>query len=272
MSVATAGFFLFDIGCFQGCVLSTILFDCVFNMLLDFLQPLEHLGYHFKGVDITNFTKGYADDLAISTRKPRDNQVVLDRMVTWLDWTVTMKAKPRKCVSLAYRQFRRGSSSQYTPLQDTIYAPFDPKLTISGKPVRFIMDASKKDPLEATHFKFLGRWISWLLEPDEPMVKAKCKKGFEDMMSTIEKSHVSGLIKCWIYQHFVLAILTWPFLVHDFALSFTREILDPIATRCLKRWAHIFRSADVGMLFRSRDRFGLAMTLPSVHFKKMQVV
>ena len=34
---ATA-FFPFDIGLFQGCVLSTILFDCVFNL---FLAPLE---------------------------------------------------------------------------------------------------------------------------------------------------------------------------------------------------------------------------------------
>jgi hypothetical protein len=34
-------FFSFDIGLFQGCVLSTILFDCVFNLLLDFLSPLE---------------------------------------------------------------------------------------------------------------------------------------------------------------------------------------------------------------------------------------
>jgi len=31
----STGFFLFDIGLFQGCVLSTILFDCVFQLLLD---------------------------------------------------------------------------------------------------------------------------------------------------------------------------------------------------------------------------------------------
>ena len=34
-------FFSFDIGLFQGCVLSTILFDCVFNLLLDFLASFE---------------------------------------------------------------------------------------------------------------------------------------------------------------------------------------------------------------------------------------
>ena len=33
------GFFLFDIGLFQGCGLSCILFNCVFQMLLDLIAP-----------------------------------------------------------------------------------------------------------------------------------------------------------------------------------------------------------------------------------------
>ena len=49
----STGFFLFDIGLFQGCVLSTILFDCVFNLLLDFLNPLKGYGYAYKGVQVS---------------------------------------------------------------------------------------------------------------------------------------------------------------------------------------------------------------------------
>ena len=41
-------FFPDDIGLFQGCVLSTILFDIVFNLLLDFIKPLDKLGYRMK--------------------------------------------------------------------------------------------------------------------------------------------------------------------------------------------------------------------------------
>ena len=44
----TAGFFLFDIGLFQGCLLSNILFDCVFQLLIDFIKPTKKLGYTFK--------------------------------------------------------------------------------------------------------------------------------------------------------------------------------------------------------------------------------
>ena len=71
----STGFFLFDIGLFQGCVLSTILFDCVFQLLLDFLKPKTCLGYEFKSTStVQNFLKAYADDLTIL--KPcKQNQV-----------------------------------------------------------------------------------------------------------------------------------------------------------------------------------------------------
>ena len=55
--------FSFDIGLFQGCVLSTILFDCVFNLLLDFLAPLEAEHAVTVEGEITSFLKAYADDL-----------------------------------------------------------------------------------------------------------------------------------------------------------------------------------------------------------------
>ena len=48
----TTGFFLFEIGLFQGCVLSTILFDCVFQLLLDFLKPDNSKGFKFNMVPV----------------------------------------------------------------------------------------------------------------------------------------------------------------------------------------------------------------------------
>ena len=92
------------------------------------------------------------------------------------------------------------------------------------------------------------------------------------MMETLDTSLIGGLNKCWIYQHFLLATFSWPFLVYDFCLSFTKELLDPLATRYLKSWLHLFRSADTGVLYRPRSHFGLNMSSPSSHFKKMQVV
>ena len=109
--------FSFDIGLFQGCVLSTILFDCVFQLLLDFLQPLESLGFSSKLVESKQLLKAYADDLAITTKDSASNQKVCDQMCRWLDWSKTMKAKPSKCVAFGMRQFdkRTAVHRHFTP-------------------------------------------------------------------------------------------------------------------------------------------------------------
>jgi len=99
-------FFLLDIGLFQGCVLSTILFDCVFQLLLDFLCPMKKLGYIFKEVpEITMSTKAYADDLTLVSRNAEYNQAMCNQTNVWLKWTCTMKAKPSKCIPLVSRCF-----------------------------------------------------------------------------------------------------------------------------------------------------------------------
>lgn len=267
----STGFFLFDIGCFQGCVLSAILFDCVFNLLLDFLTPYERLGYNHKGSSIVTMDQAYADDLTLSTKTREQNQLVVDKSVTWLDWTKTMKAKPSKCVTFAQRKFTPGaeSSKGFVKLNDTIYSPYNPNLTIDGKPIRFIIDSTNKDPFKSRHFKFLGRWIS--ADNNELEVQKFVKAQFILNMQRIDNSLVNGLMKAWIYQFGSLQRLSWPSMVHDLPLSFARD-LDRITTRYLKKWVGLFRGADVGTLYRSRERFGLGITKTSVHFKKMGVI
>lgn len=267
----TTGFFLFDIGCFQGCVLSAILFDCVFNLLLDYLAPVESLGYHFVATKSINMDQAYADDLALTTKNAVSNQTVLDRTDVWLEWTVTMAAKPKKCVTSAYRQFPRGSKPLrgFQPLADTVYAPYDPLLTISGQPIRHIIDPTSDDEFKSKHFKFVGRWMSVHL--NELDVQAHVKKQFCRLMAIIDKDTTNGLIKLWMYQHGVLSDMAWPFLVQDLPLSLAKE-LDVIAHRYLKSWAGLYRQADLGVLYRSRKHFGLGLSKVSNHFKKMGIV
>jgi hypothetical protein len=268
----STGCFLFDIGCFQGCVLSAILFDCVFNLLLDFLEPHLKLGYihKVKDVDLITMDKAYADDLNLTTIDSASNQIVLNTTDTWLNWTRTMKAKPKKCVSFAQRKFTPGSSrGGFVAIKDTIYSPYDPKLTIAGQPIQFILDPSNKDPFKSRHFKFLGRWIS--VDVNETQIQTFVKDEFLRVMNLIECDVVNGLMKAWMYQFGVLTRLTWPCLVHDLPLSFGKD-LDRITTRHLKKWIGVHRSADVGILYRSKERFGLNLTPTSTHLQKTGVV
>ena len=74
--------------------------------------------------------------------------------------------QPRKCVSLAFRQFRKHVRSRdgCIPLRNTIYSPYDPNLKISGCSFRSLfphtMGQKNGDPgftnLSDAHFIFLG--------------------------------------------------------------------------------------------------------------------
>jgi len=267
----STGFFLFDIGLFQGCVLSTILFDCVFNLLLDFLDPLKHEGYTFKKVPVTIMHKAYADDLQLTTTTPQGHQRVLNKTQTWLDWA-QMRAKPKKCVSLAFRQFKRGVTSQagYKPVSDTIYSAYDPLLLINGEPLNFIDGINSKDEFQAGHFKFLGRWMS--ADLDDAATKRKFKADFFKWMSIVDKDLVNGLMKLWIYQHYIIGKSSWPLLVHDFNRDFASKTIQQPTGVYLRRWAGLFKSADIGTLYRPRELLGLNLTSITVHFETVRVI
>jgi len=266
----TSGFFLFDIGLFQGCVLSTILFICVFQLLLDFLRPLqEKHGYGFKTVNIKTLAEAYADDLAIQTKDSKSNQIVCDTTNAWLDWTVTMKAKPKKCVSLGLKQFdNRIKSETFVPTYPGMtYSPFDPKLTIDNKPMNYIL--SDPNTFKGQHFKFLGRWINFNLSETE--IKAKITSAFEQDVSTVDKARINGVMKLWLYQHYILPRNSWSLLIHDLDLSFAQG-MQTYVQPLLKRWSGVGRTVDPGFLYRTRENFGLQLTSVADYYVSMQLI
>ena len=143
----STGFFLWDIGLFQGCVLSTILFDCVFQLLLDFLRPISKLGYEFKSTPtVSTSKKAYADDLTLITRNAVDMQTAVDLTTRWLKWTEIMKAKPSKCISLGFKLFdKKIKNEKFIPLTNSVYSPFDPRIVIADQIMNFIVNPADKD-------------------------------------------------------------------------------------------------------------------------------
>ena len=75
----------------------------------------------------------------------------------------------------------------------------------------------------------------------------------------------------WLYEFGILPKLLWPFSIYDLSSSLAKG-WDRRTGVYLKKWAHIFRNADVGTLFRQRSSFGLQLTPPSLFFKKMQII
>jgi hypothetical protein len=269
----STGFFRYSIGLFQGCVLSTILFDLVFNLMLDFLAKHDDKGYTFKsatngkGELLRMLRKAYADDLAFLLRNPEAARIVLLDMAKWLSWTKTMKAKPPKCRCWGFKKFNKSLREAWNPHSQNTYTTFDPKLTINGQPVVAI-GPSGVAPDGEDLFKFLGRIFRHNLTdvPD----REKLQSRFEHDMDLVDKLLVNGLHKTWIYQHFVVpCVCSWSFMIYDFPESVAIAIRKS-AIRTLKKWTHLFKSADVGVLFRPFSQFGLQLTDPVVHFRKMQ--
>ena len=103
--------FRFGKGVFQGCTVSTVLFNIAFHTSFEHSSVLEHeCGYNFharKGAKraLRVFQTGYTDDLGIVTGTRglvdafQNNEKVLKRLQEWLDWTQSMKAKPKKCIT-----------------------------------------------------------------------------------------------------------------------------------------------------------------------------
>jgi len=74
-------------------------------------------------------------------------------------------------------------------------------------------------------------------------------------------------MKLWLYQHFIISRLSWPFIVHDFSFSFAKTLEKSISVQ-LKKWAGLFKGADTGALFRSRDNFGMQLTSVADHLSE----
>ena len=77
-------------------------------------------------------------------------------------------------------------------------------------------------------------------------------------------------MKVWLYNHFIVAFITWPFMIYDLPISFGEE-LKAGATKYLKRWLDITKSITESVLYRSKDHFGLGLIDLVTYLKKMQV-
>ena len=100
--------------------------------------------------------------------------------------------------------------------------------------------------------------------------RAEIKENFVGNLEITSKANITGPMKVWLYNHFIVTFITWPFLIYDLPISFGEE-LKAVATKYLKRWLGITKSITESVLYRSKDHFGLGLIDLVTHLKKMQV-
>ena len=245
-------------GIFQGCPLSVQLFNIVWNIALDMVQSTNTKGYSLKEASIEKQQMAYVDDHTVVASSPEDAQCMLNTLDNYLSWTACMKAKPPKCRSLSFRVFRNGMHHDYTPVSDTRYSAYDPKLSISGEIIPFLGD----EP-----FKFLGRKIT---SKKDRHGRDEIQESLRGYLEITDRVNITGPMKLWLYNNFIIALITWPLTVYDLPISFAGD-LKAIATKYLKKWLGLTKSTTESALYRSKDHFVLSLTDLVTHMKKMQV-
>ncbi|CAG9565456.1 unnamed protein product [Danaus chrysippus] len=239
----------YNVGLFQGCCLSPIVFNIVINILVDKLISNEKKwGYRFKfNNKYTESILAFADDLAILTRHPKHCQVLLDEVDKFCEWTDGLRTKPSKCHCLCLGR------------RNTRYTSYDPGLSIGGQCVSTVT--------EDAPFKFLGRKIDNIGRT--PSLEGIVDSFLNDL-NKVDSQQISNVKKAWIYDNYFTSRLNWPFLVYDFSKTLLSK-LDAGVIKMLKLWLGLALTADSSALFRDRNSFGMNLKRPSELYKHLRV-
>jgi len=163
----------------------------------------------------------------------------------WLQWA-GMKAKVPKCHSLAFKS----SSAE----------PVDPKLQLSGQPIPFI---GNKD------IQFLGMTVQ--VPRDRVGAKQKLVERLDTMLMSVDRALLTRQQKMKLYKQAVCPRLTWLLTVDEYPLTWIERELEVRATRCLKRWAGLAKSANTSLLYLTLKDDGLNLPSISSIYKSLQV-
>ena len=236
----------------QGCTASTIVFDVAFQLILDYLEFLtpKVKPFNIKDTSVEVKYPTYADDIALVTETPDDNQVCIDAFSKATDWTVTMKAKPKKCFSLAFRLFKKGEKSCYKKVLHTQYSSFDPLLNIKGHQLQFIGSLPKGPPM----FKYLGCFIQYDLGTNH--IVEQLQSRFVGWLKLVDETLLPGPQKAWIANRYVCMKVAWILMVHSLPLGVINK-LHRLLHAHYRKWIGLAKCMEPSVLYRSRENFGL---------------
>ena len=234
-----------QIGVFQGDPLSVAIFNTVMCTLIEALHPLRHLGYNFSQSQRTIHLLQYADDTCLMGNGPASCQALLRSVEKWLQWT-GMQAKVPKCHSLGVHA-SSGTS-------------FDPCLSLNKQPIPFIGNMA---------IKFLGSTIQVPL--DNTTIRNRLLSKLSQMLQRVDETPVTRNQKLRLYRAAICPRLNWDLTVNNVPLSWITRTMEATATRYLKRWSGLARSADPSRLYLPPSKGGLNLPSISLLYKKQQV-
>jgi len=260
----TTSVFQYQIGVFQGGTDCTVLFNVVFQLLLDTVNTKsnrEHCAYKFKADNtMALLLAAYADDLELVTITPQQNQELLGVSESWFLWTRGMRMKPPKCVAFAAKRFP-SPTDQFTPFTKHEYSPYDPQLRIYGETILAVGQTS---------FKYLGKLIHATdrATKDMRLVRESVMK----WIALIDQTPLLNAHRLWLYSNYLVSKISWWLTVCECQVHFCRK-LDRAVLPFLKKWGGIPKPGNTAILFcGTHSRPGLNTRTITTTWQAMQVV
>ena len=233
------------IGVYQGDPLSVVVFNTVINTLVDTLQVRNDLGYTLSDSTHRINLLQYADDTCVIANTPAACQQLLNMVDRWLEWS-GMKAKVAKCHSVAIQ-----SSTGHT---------MDPQLTLSGQSLPFLGNGT---------IRFLGLPVQIPQNPST--ARLDLKQALRRMLQAVDRCPVTRRQKLKLYKLGICPRLNWPLTIYEFPISWIERELETMATKFLKQWAGLAKSANPNLLYLPQKEGGLTLPALSSLYKQLQV-
>ena len=234
-----------EIGVYQGDPFSIVIFNTVMCTLIEALKPLQHLGYTLSQSQHPVNLLQYADDTCLVGDGPASCQHLLQSVEKWLQWT-GMKAKVPKCHSLG--------------IQASSGKPHDPTLSLGGQSIPFIGEAP---------IKFLGSIIQVPLNTNA--IRGQLFDKLKKMLQKVDETPVTRQQKLLLYRAGICPRISWDLAVNEFPLTWVTSVLEAQATKYLKKWSGLAKSADPSRLYLPKAQGGLGLPSISLIYKKQQV-
>ena len=239
-----------EIGLFEGCTLSPILYTIAANLIAECLQmaSLRKEAYSFSPSSHQLLAALLADDATGVSLSPAGAQRILD----WYEKTIIflrMRAKPSKCRVMAFKKFRLAGASVDHP---TGYRPFNPQIRIAGVEIPCVD--------ESAGFKLLGRRLYCTLSLQEP--ERILEQNVKDRIAALDASQLSDVLRVHALRMCLPSLVQWDFSVYPFSLTFVQRELERVVNAAVKRWLHLPPSATLDPVYLLTKLHGL--NFPSV--------
>jgi hypothetical protein len=236
----------FDIGVFQGDVLSPTLFLVVMNMIIDYIgskKMIESYGAiiiskHRNTKARKRSCYGIADDLNFLAGSAEKAQFLLDAFDQCLRWTQCFVAAPHKFLVIGYRA---GKSKKLLT--------FDPMVNYNGQSIQSITGTEEL-------YRVLGRRFSMTHSSDD--IETFVFNETKSQMDSIDNNPTRAHLKLRMYTLGFSSFSNWNFSVHRLSPTWIRDTLRPFIAEYLKKWSGLpERGASNDFLFAKRIGLGL---------------